>query len=83
MGWKKSGNLFTNCILHDTNLGVLNEIHNHFMVFRFRQIGLDVLNRLGDIHAAAINHTINILDGIDTLFGEASAAQADVIYASV
>ena len=73
------GPSFTHGVLHDTDLGTLNETYNQFAVFRFGKIGLDVLYRLRDVHATAVNHTIHILNGVDAIFAEASAAQADVV----
>lgn len=55
-----------NGIFHDSNLGFFDEINDEITVFRLRQIILNVLDRLRNIHTYAVNHAINVLNGIDS-----------------
>ena len=56
----------TDGILHDTNLGALYKIDNQVTILGLRHIGLDVLQRLRNVHASTVDHTIDVLKGTDT-----------------
>ena len=69
------------CVAFDDAAFAIADEEDDFVTLRCcRQLGLDAADGVGDVEAAEVEITVDVLDVADALRGETAAAQAYRIY---